>query len=148
MGANIMIYSISPPQSYKVETATHPYHILPKYPQNIIRAELHTKMCLKYCTRNLREALRQKNVWHISLTRFLYAHLKNGRFMLCPSASVRPSVCLSVRPTVCKPFRFRITRPTVFIDDAKTLWIVSLGCGAAHFVSGLQSVWLCRSYCL
>ena len=31
---------------------------------------------------------------------FLYARLKNGRIMLYPSASVRPSVRLSVRPPV------------------------------------------------
>ena len=97
-----MIYNISAPQSYKGETATHPYHILPKYPKNSIRAELHTTIYLKNCTRYLREALRPDQI--------LYAHLKNGRIMLCPSASVRPSVrlsvCLSVRPTVCKPFSF------------------------------------------
>ena len=141
-----MIYIISAPQNYKGETATHPYHILPKYPKIAQEPSCTQKMCLKNCTSHLREAY-EKNVWHISLTRFLYTHLKNGRFMLCLSASVRPSVCLSVRPSV-KLFRFRITRPTVLSDDAKTLWIVSLGCGAAHFVSGLQSVWLCRSYCL
>ena len=39
-----MICIISAPQSYKGETATHPYHILPKYPKNSIRAELHAKM--------------------------------------------------------------------------------------------------------
>ena len=40
-------------------------------------------------------------------TEFLYAHLKNGRIMLYPSASVRPSVC--------KLFRFRVTPPTVCV---------------------------------
>ena len=30
----------------------------------------------------------------------LYARLKNGRIMLYPFASIRPSV----RPSVCKPF--------------------------------------------
>ena len=42
---------------------------------------------------------------------FLYARLKNGRTMLYPSASVRPSV----RPSVCKLFRFRVTPPTVYV---------------------------------
>ena len=42
---------------------------------------------------------------------FLYARLKNGRIMLYPSASVRPSV----RPSVCKLFRFRVTPPTVYV---------------------------------
>ena len=41
---------------------------------------------------------------------FLYARLKNGRIMLYPMASVRPSV----RPSVCKLFRFRVTPPTVY----------------------------------
>ena len=43
---------------------------------------------------------------------FLYARLKNGRIMLYPSASVRPSV----RPSVCKLFRFRVTPPTVYVQ--------------------------------
>ena len=38
---------------------------------------------------------------------FLYARLKNGRIMLYPSASVRPSVC--------KLFHFRVTPPTVYV---------------------------------
>ena len=42
---------------------------------------------------------------------FLYARLKNGRIMLYPPASVRPSV----RPSVCKLFRFRVTPPTVYV---------------------------------
>ena len=36
---------------------------------------------------------------------FLYARLKNGRIMLYPLASLRPSVC--------KLFRFRVTPPTL-----------------------------------
>ena len=63
-----MIYIISAPQSYKDCHTSLPY--ITKIPQNSIRAELHTKMCLKNCTRHLREALRQKKLWHISLTRF------------------------------------------------------------------------------
>ena len=46
---------------------------------------------------------------HVSmfLLFFLHAHLKNGRFMLYPWASVRPSVC--------KLFRFRVTPPKVYV---------------------------------
>ena len=141
-----MMYIISAPQSYKGETATHPYHILPKYPK--IAWDLHTKMCLKNCTRHLREALRQKKCVAYLLDQIFIRPFEKRSFYFMPF-SVRPSVRLSVRSTVCKPFSFPDNSSYTFLsDDAKTLWIVSLGCGAAHFVSGYQSVWLCRSYCL
>ena len=107
-----MIYIIGAPQSYKGKTATHPYHILPKYPQNSIRAELHTKICLKNCTRYLREALRQKKCVAYLLDQIFIRPFEKRSFCVMPF-SVRPSVCLSVRPSV-NLFRFRITRPTVF----------------------------------
>ena len=50
----------------------------------------------------------------------------------------------SARPTVCKLFLFPDHSSYSFHP---TMWIVSLACGTAHFVLGLQSVWLCRSYC-
>ena len=53
------------------------------------------------------DSMRSSQTIRIQTSSFIYASLKNGRIMLYPSASVRPSVC--------KLFRFRVTPPTVYV---------------------------------
>ena len=90
------------------------YHsIIPLICSDLMHCVIFIFMLLCNCNINIVCKQNDKKFTHCLALKlhFLYARLKNGRIMLYPPASVRPSV----RPSVCKLFRFRVTPPTVYV---------------------------------